>query len=475
MRVKQIWRTLITAAATLLLLTSCVIHKGILPELHYSNGDSTTTVTADNHEGDDSYSTATLITPGGSGQNHTISREGDIDWLKFNGTAGLTYRINLSGISGFEPELSLYQPDGTTLIEMKNTGTYTGSYDWWGYNRERAYLARERESITFTPVADGTYFFSIKDIYDAHSQGRYKVTVTELIIIEAVTTLNAAPNETTRSIDLNWSALSGVEGYNIYRTDKGAPGYNDFTLMGTAGAADTTYSDSNILLNTAYTYYIAGFKSGTVGEPSPMATATLTINIQAPLNLQAAPNYREFLQIDLSWSAPAAADGYNIYYKTAGSSYLLLAKVEGRNSLAYSHKDVVPGTAYEYRVNGYILNSEGAESAPATATYDWAAYTPSTAPITASENLTAMIELTLAQKQDHSGIVRYDIYRTERGSAAAPVKVGSFQASAPLGSKLDDNGVTSGKYYDYSVKIVFYNAVTELESGYSVTDSGYAW
>lgn len=469
-------RQLLVLILPLLLLISCEYITYDDPSLSNYPSGGTGSAGKDSFESNDSWKEAKLIKIGAQNiQSHTINREGDIDYLKFSGRSGLTYRINLSSIKGFEPEMSLYQSDGTTLIERKSTGSYTGTYDWWGYNKDRAYLAREKESILFTPAADGTYFISIKDIYDAHDKGSYKIQVTELIIIEKVMALTAQPNESSRSIDLSWTTLSGVDGYNIYRTEKNSPGYNDFTPLDKAGANESTYSDTNISLEKSYYYYVAGYKSNTVGEPSDIVSSQLSINIPAPANLQAQPINREFLRIGLTWHPLTDADGYNIYYKTGSTSYTLLATVPGKDNNAYTHKDILPGTTYEYKVAGYILNSEGAMSTPASALYDWTAYTPSTAPITASENLTALIEITLAEKQTHNGIVRYDIYRTERGSAAAPVKIDSFQADAPIGSKLQDNTVTAGTYYDYSVKIVFNNGITDLESNYSVTDSGYSW
>lgn len=239
----------------------------------------------DIYEDDDTYSAASTISVG-STQDHTIYGEGDIDYIKFLGESGITYRINLSNIKGFEPEMSLYESDGTTLIEMKNTGTYTDTYDWWGYDSSHNYSEDEKESIIFIAEADSYYYVSVKDIYDAHSLGSYTIRVHKIIDVGSVDNLVATADSQDFEIDVSWGSITGVDGYYLYRTDVPQdiynPNYSDFILIKTLSS--TSYSDNTIQPDVTYYYYIKGYIETETGDPSNVDDAIFNWGEFKPYN-----------------------------------------------------------------------------------------------------------------------------------------------------------------------------------------------
>lgn len=68
-----------------------------------------------------------------------------------------------------------------------------------------------------------------------------------------------------RAIDLSWSAVSGVAGYNVYR--RAASGSYDFTtpLNGTTPLATTTYRDATAVDGTTYRYTVRAVSIGAGG------------------------------------------------------------------------------------------------------------------------------------------------------------------------------------------------------------------
>lgn len=235
----------------------------------------------DSYEPNDDFVDATLITAGAdNSQEHTIFGEGDIDYFYFSATASSEYRITLSDIKGFEPEISLYDTDNLTILEMKNTGTFTGEYDFFGWDKDRNYLDNEKYSIIFTADETTNYYFCIKDIFDAHSRGSYTLTLREYVTVgDGTDSLVAIADPSEFRINVTWDAISGVEGYYLYRTttaqDLANPVYSDFSLLATVeGENTTTYHDTGIQPETTYYYYAKGFYGDSTGGETNVDDAT---------------------------------------------------------------------------------------------------------------------------------------------------------------------------------------------------------
>lgn len=114
-------------------------------------------------EPDDNYSTASPIVVDGAVQQHTISPEGDEDWVSFQVETGHKYAIRTaSGAVPDDPntELYLYNSDGTTLL--------TSNHD--DETEDRGYYSR----IDYTADANKTVFVKVIGWYT----GSYALGVT---------------------------------------------------------------------------------------------------------------------------------------------------------------------------------------------------------------------------------------------------------------------------------------------------------
>ncbi len=206
-------------------------------------------------------------------QQHSINPDGDVDWVKFNALSNNKYIIRLSDIKGFEPDVALYDIDGRTVIEMKNTGTHTDVYDWWGRDSQGNYLAEEKESIVFTAPAEGIYYVRVKDVYDAHKSGSYKITLTEVINLDDPVNLSAVAGSDDFQINVSWDKVSNAAGYRLYRTsvaqDLNNPDYTDFTLLQSINGNNTVnYSDTLIEPSVTYYYYVVAYSGASESDPS---------------------------------------------------------------------------------------------------------------------------------------------------------------------------------------------------------------
>jgi YVTN family beta-propeller protein len=72
----------------------------------------------DAYEPDDSQAEATIVTPPGT-TRHTFHNADDVDWVGFQGIAGITYTIETINLAtGVDTELKFYSLDGITLTEL---------------------------------------------------------------------------------------------------------------------------------------------------------------------------------------------------------------------------------------------------------------------------------------------------------------------------------------------------------------------
>jgi len=117
----------------------------------------------DAFEPDDIPANATFIFINGTGQNHSFGSASDVDYVKFNATAGYVYIINTSNLTDIntaDTVISLYASDGTTLL-ADNDDISTG-------------IIRTSE-LWFKATSNGTYY--VKIIEFSGNTGNYSIRV----------------------------------------------------------------------------------------------------------------------------------------------------------------------------------------------------------------------------------------------------------------------------------------------------------
>ena len=73
----------------------------------------------------------------------------------------------------------------------------------------------------------------------------------------------ASPSKTDTSISLSWTAVTGVDGYNVYRSDTPRSGGLPLgTKVNPALISGTTFTDTGLAATTVYYYIVTAVKSG---------------------------------------------------------------------------------------------------------------------------------------------------------------------------------------------------------------------
>jgi len=119
--------------------------------------------TYDGYEVDNVAATARTIALG-STQQRSIYPAGDVDWIKFNATAGTMYRLETTRATILPDaftELELYAPDGTTLLasDYESTGQYWFSRLVWTAPSTGTYYLR----VDGPPLMEGNYALRVLD------------------------------------------------------------------------------------------------------------------------------------------------------------------------------------------------------------------------------------------------------------------------------------------------------------------------
>ncbi|MBI4318450.1 MAG: pre-peptidase C-terminal domain-containing protein [Chloroflexi bacterium] len=111
------------------------------------------TTGGDTYEPDDSPAQASTVTVNGAAQTHNFHVAGDVDWVKFAATAGISYVVETSNLgTASDTIIYLYGTDGTTVITSDDdSGPGSGS------------------RIEWTASSNGTYYILVRH----YSNSRY--------------------------------------------------------------------------------------------------------------------------------------------------------------------------------------------------------------------------------------------------------------------------------------------------------------
>ncbi|GEM_PF-4086925 len=219
------------------------------------------------------------------------------------------------------------------------------------------------------------YFYRVRAYNQLANSGYSNVAsaTTADVVPAAPSNLEAAALSDTQ-IRLTWTDNATNEtGFHIYRIE----GMSN-TLVGTVGADVTTFDDSGLSPNTAYSYLVRAYND--VGESGDSNTAMATtgdVAPNAPSNLMAAALSNT--SIRLTWDDNSNNEnGFNIY-RLEGEFMTLVGSV-GANVSTFDDTGLEPATPYYYTVRAFNDTGESDDSNIAFAITDGGVLTVPVAP-----------------------------------------------------------------------------------------------
>ncbi len=223
------------------------------------------------------------------------------------------------------------------------------------------YGAKSTTKINMT-LATGTYYIRIiggdfrYDCSHRFKTDDYKIKVTENITVPTVTNLKAT--QTTSSINLKWSKVSGASGYAVYQYNSKAEKYEKI-----ASVKKNKLTVKKLKAGRSYKFKVRAYKtvSGTNYYGSYSSTLSTATKPIAP-TLKAAAGTK---QAKLSWNKVAGASGYAVYYSTSkNGTYKKLATTK---STKFTVKRLKSGKTYYFNVRAYKTADRNIYSSPSSA------------------------------------------------------------------------------------------------------------
>ncbi len=98
----------------------------------------------------------------------------------------------------------------------------------------------------------------------------FMIKLTYTIFIEKVPPLGLWGKPGNGVVDLEWNAVEGADGYNVYRST--SPD-GKFTKVNNEAVENTTYEDDDVSNDVTYYYYVTSLKNDTESDPSNIITA----------------------------------------------------------------------------------------------------------------------------------------------------------------------------------------------------------
>jgi hypothetical protein len=238
----------------------------------YSNVADAWAVAWDDYDYDDNYFNARYIYPtglAGGGQTHTFHADGDVDWVKFQTTAGKTYTITTSSLGvNNDTVLELYDTNGLSLLATNDdcvTGNPASCINNW------------------VAPTTGVYYVKVSNAQNKGGCSGYEYN----LAVQAGGTANwpAQPTNLTATpvsycqINLSWTDNSNdEEGFQIERMPirHGSMWLYLWEQIASVGPGVTSYQDTGLNCNDHYSYRVRAYNANGKSFYSNISDAATT-------------------------------------------------------------------------------------------------------------------------------------------------------------------------------------------------------
>lgn len=156
-------------------------------------------------------------------------------------------------------------------------------------------------------------------------------------------------------VQLEWSAVDGADGYEIYRRQKKE---NSFRLLAkTDSGTDTVYVDTDAVSGKNYVYTVKAYNKLAKSECDP--AGMMICYLEAPQSVRAAVTTSG---TKLSWDKVSGADGYYVYRRASGGQYKKIASIRSKKKTSYTDTKGAARKTYAYVVKAYKGDATSAVS-----------------------------------------------------------------------------------------------------------------
>ena len=179
--------------------------------------------------------------------------------------------------------------------------------------------------------------------------------------------LSSVQGKTSTSLSITWKQISGVAGYQVFRSTSKDDGYQKIATI--SGASTTQYIDDGLKAGKTYYYRVRAYKKNNKQtEIGTSSTAQKAWAVKQPVI--SGLSVKSGKTIVVSWGKVSRSSGYTIFRRSSSeSSYKKVGTVSSADTLEYSDTSVSAGKIYYYRVcaNSSILGDDSGRGDSSTA------------------------------------------------------------------------------------------------------------
>ena len=278
--------------------------------------------------------------------------------------------------------------NNTTLTASGGSG---GTIYWQGNTNGGVSTSTPSSSQIVT--SSGTYYFRAYNNCGWGVQGSATVSINTSAPLPIPTGLTATAVSSSQ-INLNWNAVAGAIGYDIY--------YCDGTYIGFT--TNTSYQHTGRAASTIYAYKISAQKNSTCSSSQTSCVSAATPSActppSTPTGLTATAVSSS--QINLSWNAVAGAIGYDISY--CDGTYIGFT-----SNTTYIHTGRVASTTYAYKISAQKNSTCSSPQTTCISATTPAVCTPPSTPTGLTATAVSSSQINLSWNAV-AGVTGYDIY-----------------------------------------------------------------
>lgn len=248
--------------------------------------------------------------------------------------------------------------NGSNQIEV-NWGAVSGAY---GYRIKRSTSKNGTYKVVATLKGKNnttyqdkklktakTYYYKIETINKVNGKKGYSGNSAAVSAKTLKTTSITAVKATgSTSVRLEWKAVDGASGYQIYRSMSKDSGYKKVGQV--KGKNTKKYEDKTLEAGKTYYYQVRAYKSNSAKNGvASFSKAQKAWTIKQVVFSQITSDSKN--QVTLGWKKVSKAQGYDIYRSDkSNSGFEKIASISSGSTLTYTDKGVKSGNTYYYKI-----------------------------------------------------------------------------------------------------------------------------
>ena len=265
---------------------------------------------------------------------------------------------SMEGRTAKKAKIKYAVSNGSNQIEV-NWGAVRGAY---GYRIKRSTSKNGTYKVVATLKGKNnttyqdkklktakTYYYKIETINKVNGKKGYSGNSAAVSAKTLKTTSIKAVKATgSTSVRLEWKAVDGASGYQIYRSTSKDSGYKKVGQV--KGKSTKKYEDKTLEAGKTYYYQVRAYKSNSAKNGvASFSKAQKAWTIKQVVFSQITSDSKN--QVTLGWKKVSKAQGYDIYRSDeSNSGFEKIASISSGSTLTYTDKGVKSGNTYYYKI-----------------------------------------------------------------------------------------------------------------------------